>query len=101
MIAGIFRNLTVDLLVNNYNLTLDCGSASNYHESCPYKWTQDNKIVYQSHRYITIKSLLVIINLTVADAGHYQCMAFNRVKKRIATNNIQVIIKGTCNYNNL
>ena len=90
-----FSNQTVNLLVNNYNLTLDCGSTINYHENHSHiKWIQENKIVYPSHHYIIIKSSLVIINLTVADAGHYQCRVFNSVQRRIDTNTIQIIIKG-------
>ena len=98
-----FSNQTVDLLVNNYNLTLNCVSAANYHESHSYKWIRDNKIIYPGHHYITIKSSLLIINLTVADAGNYQCMICDSMKRRSVTKTIQVIIKGMyiCCYNNL
>ena len=55
---------------------------------------RDNKIVYPGHNYSTVKSSLVIANLTVADAGHYQCTVFNNVQRRIATTTIQLILKG-------
>ena len=81
--------------MNNYNLTFECRSGIDYCESCTYKWIRDNNIVYSGHRYITTKSLLVIINLTVADTGQYQCTMFNNMEKKIATKTIQLVIKGT------
>ena len=80
-------------------MTLVCGSTVNYHENHSHiKWIRDNKIVYPAgHHYITTKAMLIIINLTVADAGHYQCRVFNSVQKRIDTNTIQVFIKGMYN----
>ena len=74
---------------------MDCGSDVNFYESCSYKWKRDNRIIYPGHRYITVKSLLIIVNLTVADAGHYQCTISDSVKRRIRTNTINLLIKGT------
>ena len=44
-------------------------------------------------RYITTNSLLIIVNLTTADAGQYHCEIYDPVEKQITINTIQVIIK--------
>ena len=99
MFAGSnsFTNQTVDLLVNNYNLTLEC-SATNYSDNYSvinYKWKKDKEIILSNDRYFITNSLLIIVNLTTADADLYHCIIYDSVEKQITINTIQVIIKGT------
>ena len=91
-----FSNQTVDLLMNNHNLTLDCNVTYHHvnYSFISYKWKRGNEIIYPSNRYIIINSLLTIVNLTTEDAGQYRCTVYNRAEKQITLHIIQVMIKG-------
>lgn len=82
--------------MNNQKLTLNCNTAN--FDNCSvndYKWKKDDVFTYLDNHYIAVNSYLIIVNLTIRDAGHYQCTVFDNTGKKIATNTIRVIIKGT------
>ena len=87
--------------MNNYNLTLDC-HATGYYENysfVSYRWRRDNEIIFPNNHYIVTNSSLIVVNLTTADAGHYQCTMYNAVERNVTINTIQVIIKGMYVHN--
>ena len=72
-----------------------CNTTSSYNSSVVrYKWKRGNELVSPNNRYIVTNSLLIIVNLTTADAGHYYCTIYDSVKRQITINTIQVIING-------
>ena len=85
--------------MNNHNLTLDC-NATHHHNNysvISYKWKRGSEIILPNTHYITNNSLLTIVNLTTADAGHYHCTIYDSMERQIITVNIiQVIFKGIC-----
>ena len=97
-----FSNQTVDLLMNNHNLTLDCNDTYHHknYSAISYTWKRGSEIILSNTHYIVNNSLLTIVNLETADAGHYQCTIYDSVETQIITINIiQVIIKGVFVYN--
>lgn len=92
--SSVHINQTVDLLVNNYNLTLDCDTTKCHKNCSTIEWKRDSEAIHPSIHYIFTNnySLLIIVNLTIADAGLYQCTMYDRVK--ISINTIRVIVKG-------
>ena len=85
--------------MNNLNLTLDC-NATYHHKNysvISYTWKRGSEIIFPNTHYIITNSLLSIVNLTTADAGHYHCTIYDSVERQIiAVNIIQVLIKGMC-----
>ena len=84
--------------MNNHNLTLDCNATYHHnHSVISYKWKRGSEIIFPNTHYNITNSLLTIVNLTTADAGHYHCTIYDSMKRQIITINIiQVIIKGMC-----
>ena len=82
-------------MVNNYNLTLMCNTTNYYNNFSviSYKWKRGNEILSPNEHYIVTNSLLIIVNVTTADAGHYHCTIYNSVERQITINTIQVFIK--------
>ena len=90
-------NQMVDLLVNNQNLTLNCNARDFDNSSISgYIWRKDDEVIYPDNHYIATTPSLIIVNLTIRDTGHYQCIMLNSIRRKIAINTIHVIIKGTC-----
>ena len=96
-IGGMFSvyTETIDLLVNNYNLTLDC-IVANHHQShsANYTWTKGDSVIHPSDRYIYISSALIIVNLTKLDGGRYQCQIFDSLQGTVTIRVVNVVIKG-------
>ena len=97
-IGGMFNvhTETIDLLVNNYNLTLDC-IVTNHHQSHSgnYTWKRDDSVIHPSNHYVYISSALIIVNLTKLDSGRYRCQIFDSLQGTITIRVVNVIIKGT------
>ena len=71
-----------------------CNTTNYYNFSViSYKWKRGNEILSPNEHYIITNSLLIIVNVTTADAGHYHCTIYNSVERQITINTIQVIIK--------
>jgi len=72
------RNVTVDLVVNNYKLSLDCNPDGVLGEW--YTWKSNNEFILNSDHYFTsvCDSKLVIKDLRVSHAGSYHCAAYTK-----------------------
>ena len=79
----------VNLIVNNYILTIKClPSNSNY----DYKWIKKNDVL-PSRAQGTNTSHLTIVNLKPEDSGEYQCIMSNSTGK-VRSNFSAVKVKG-------
>ena len=88
---------TIDLLVNNYNLTLECTDTCTDHNksnSASYKWKRDDSVIYASNHYVYFSSKLIIVNVTKLDGGYYQCQIFDSLQGMITIRAVNIIIKG-------
>ena len=80
---------TVNLTVNNYNLTLKClPTKSNFN----YKWMKKNDVLPLRAQGVNT-SQLTIVNLTPEDSGDYQCVMSNSTGT-ISSNFSTVNIRG-------
>ena len=88
---------TIDLLANNYNLTLECIDTYKDHDkstSASYKWKRDNSIIHASNHYMYVNSKLIIVNVTKFDGGYYQCQILDSLQGMITIRAVNVTIKG-------
>ena len=87
---------TIDLLLNNHNLTLDC-IVTNHHQShsSNYTWIRGDNVIHPSNHYVYVNSALIIVNLTKSDSGRYQCQIFDSLQGTIVIRVVNVIVKGT------
>ena len=86
---------TIDLLVNNYNLTLDCIVTNHYQShSDKYTWKKGDNVIHPSNHYIYVSSKLIIVNVTKLDGGYYQCQILDNLQGMITIRVVNVTIKG-------
>ena len=79
----------VNLIVNNYNLTMKCLSNMN---NFTYKWIKKNDVLPSRARGVN-SSQLIIVNLKPEDSGDYQCVMSNNTDT-ISSNFYTVNIRG-------
>ena len=82
-------NPVVNLIVNNYNLTMKClPNMNNFN----YKWIRKNNILPSRAQNVN-SSQMIIVNLQPEDAGDYQCIMSN-ITGAISSNFFTVSITG-------
>ena len=73
----------------HFDVSLKCRAVGG--DNLVYQWTHNNAIITPNNHYIVKGSDLLIINVTLLDAGQYQCIATND-NGSVASNYANIIV---------